>query len=891
MRLSDDWTLHHRLGAGGFGEVWEASTAAHGVRVAIKVLPPRHQGHTLTTLPPEVGILASLRHPGVVRLLDAGVVETSLPGIPRGSAWLAMEKVAGRSLSEVRLDGGSRSLLAVLYHLLDTTAYLHSRGYIHGDLSPSNVLWSLRDWNVKVVDFGLARSVGHQSTHTVGTPGFLAPERRAGAPLAPSADLYSIGRLGLHLLERHHPAQTGLHGVPVDRLARWLQTLASDQPHHRPPRAAEARAWLTELVGPPPTLRLEPTTPCPSETSRSGTPIAQTAIPQNAVPSTAVPQTAVPTSQTANSPMPGTPTAQGSRGPWTTAPLPLPTARPSPPPSLELGWMATGAAVFDARTAPLVGRDELCDQLWQALAESAHQPVVLRLNGPAGVGITALLDDLARTADATGTATVLRTPEQPTTTRPTSLWVFDEPTEAALAFAQAPPTTGLILLGRGPQVGETIDVARLPISLRPALVRAMLPVQADVAGWIALRADGLPGHTRTRLHRLMADGCLTLKGRRYGWAPDRRPAPTVTDIAAALDQARAEFDQAANEQAWSRLLDVQATGRLQPGDPTHTTWLDLVGMLADRLPRDVPMHMLADHSDSPHTPPTADALYHRGVRALRRQQHDVARQLFEGYLARVEQPKERALGMWQLGAVAFGLGHYQQAYEYFVKARGLLQDGSDPVRLAHTLLALSLVESNLGQFETALDWAQQATAAFEAVGKPRHRANIADFESTCHLWLGRLDLAEARARESLDLYANDGSPNRLVPLLNLAAALHHQQRTALVREILDEVARRAGFEEPRLLGVVALYGALFAAQEAREHDWDTHWEGFEEVWATGVGWHPATARMLADIGTHVARHDWPARLALLDARLDQLRDRFGTPVLERFGVPDPTRAQ
>ena len=189
MRLSADWTLHHRLGAGGYGEVWEASTAAHGVRVAIKVLPPRHQGHPPTTLPPEVGILASLRHPGVVRLLDAGVVETSLPGIPRGSAWLAMEKVAGRSLSEVRLDGGSRSLLAVLYHLLDTTAYLHSRGYIHGDLSPSNVLWSLRDWNVKVVDFGLARSVGHQSAQAVGTPGFLAPERRAGAPLAPSADL------------------------------------------------------------------------------------------------------------------------------------------------------------------------------------------------------------------------------------------------------------------------------------------------------------------------------------------------------------------------------------------------------------------------------------------------------------------------------------------------------------------------------------------------------------------------------------------------------------------------------------------------------------------------------------------------------------------------------
>jgi tetratricopeptide (TPR) repeat protein len=560
----------------------------------------------------------------------------------------------------------------------------------------------------------------------------------------------------------------------------------------------------------------------------------------------------------------------------------MPRTVPSPPATLELGWMATGAAVFAARTAPLTGRDALRSKLWQALVASEHQSVVLRLDGPPGVGITALLDD-----DAQGSATVTRVPKSVHTNRPTTLWVFDEPTAPAVAFARTPPSTGLVILGRGPHIGEPIAVDPLPKPLRAALVRSMLPVQADVAGWIALRARGLPGATRTRLHRLMADGRLTLHGRRYGWTPDCRPAPTTTAIDDALHTARSEFDQAANEQAWSRLLDVQATNRLQLGGPQHTAWLDLVGMLADRLPRDVPLELLADPSQPTGPLPSADALYHRGRRALRRQQHDAAQELFERYLARVELPKERALGVWQLGAVAFGLGHHKQAHAHFVAARALLQDGSDPVRLAHTLLALSLVESNLGQFETALDWARQATTAFETVGKPRHRANIADFESTCYLWLGQLDLAEARARESLALYANDGSPNRLVPLLNLAAALHHQQRTALVREILDEVARRAGFEEPRLLGVVALYGALFAAEEAREHDWDTHWETFDDVWATGVGWHPATARMLADIREHVHQNGWLVRQTKLQDRLDQLRDRFGAEVLQRFGVLAP----
>ncbi len=885
LRLSQEWQLHHRLGAGGYGEVWEASTAAHGVRVAIKLLPPRPGDASEGVLPPEVSILAALRHPGVVRLLDAGTVTKAVGHILPGTNWLAMERVAGRPLGQAGL-GGSRSLVAVLYQLLDTMAYIHSCGYVHGDLSPSNVLWSLRDWNVKVVDFGLARTAGFQPTGAVGTPGFLAPERRALVPLAPRADLYSIGRLGLHLLQHTRLQHAVLPGVPVDRLARWLHALSADAPSQRPPGAAEARAWLTELVGAPPTLAAARPMPVPALAQASSPATATVSVtaarPLARVPRTAAPHPSEPTTSSAprhhsdaDAPVPSSH--------WSRASIPLPPEPPSPSPSLELGWMATGATLFAARGSALVGRDELRRHLWQALLDSGTTPAVVQLSGPPGVGVSALLDDLARSADASGVAEVVRSPHTPSTARHTLLWVLDDAKEEELAFARAARSRGLVVLGRGGALGETLAVEPLPVPLRAALVRSMLPVTADVAGWLALRADGLPGQTRALLHTLLGEGRFALDGRRYGWAPGRRPEPVARDPAQVLAAARADFDAAANEQAWSRVLDLEQAGAVRPGEPHYSAWLDMVGILADRLPRDVPMALLASPEQaSPDEP--ADAVYHRGMRALRLKQHPTAQQLFQQYIDRVETVPEQALGRWQLGAVAFGRGDFVDARAHFVAAHALLSDGSDPKRLAHTLLALSLVGANLGHFREALTRAGEATAAFEAIGQPRHRANIADFESSCYLWLGELELAEARARESLSRYADDGSPNRLVPLLNLAAALHHQGRAALVREILDEVARRAGFEEPRLLGVVALYGALFAAEEGDGELFDHHWDSFEQVWATGVGWHPSTARMLVDIGAQVAELGWQPRLEQLGARLELLRERFGSPVLKRFGA-------
>jgi len=869
LRLSGDWTLHHRLGVGGHGEVWEASTATHGVRVAIKLLPPLSESPLGHALPPEVSILASLRHPGVVRLLDAGTLTEPVGHFAPGTTWLAMERVAGRPLGQSGLSG-SRSLVAVLFQLLDTMAYIHSCGYVHGDLSPSNVLWSLRDWNVKVVDFGLARTVGHQPVGVIGTPGFLAPERLALVPLEPRADLYSIGRLGLHLLQQTRLQQVVLPGVPVDRLASWLQALCSDSPERRPPRAAEARAWLIDLVGQPPTLTATRPLSSPHEPARATEPV------------TPAPTASPPTTASLEPSSPGELSGMATPA-WTQATIELPSSRPTPSPALDLGWMATGAVLFPARDSALIGREDLQAGLWQRLLDSSERGVVVQLQGPAGVGVSALLDDLARNADASGVAKVVRTAAETSTTRHTVLWVLDDPSEAALQLARTPRERGLVVLGRGPRTGESLEVAPLPLPLRAALVRSMLPVTADVAGWLALRAGGLPGQTRARLHQLLHAGCFQLDGRRYGWAPGLRPAPPHADPTKNLSEARAEFDEAANELAWSRMLDLQAAGVVRPGDPAYREWQAMVGRLADRLPRDIPMSMLAEAApfEAAESP---DDLYHRGIRALRMQQHDTARRLFLRFIDLADTPKQRALGAWQLGAVAFGRGQFHQSRTHFQTAHTLLKDGGDPTRLAHTLLALSLVESNLGKFQDALDSASAATAAFEAIGKPRHRANIADFESTCYLWLGQLDLAEACARESLSRYADDGSPNRLVPLLNLAAALHHKGRSRLVREILDEVARRAGLEEPRLLGVVALYGALFAAEEGDGEVFDHHWDSFEQVWSTGVGWHPATARMLFDIQEHATRHNWTGRASQLGERQELLRTRFGSAVLVCFGV-------
>ena len=144
----------------------------------------------------EFRVLASLRHPSIISVLDYGFDEQRQP-------FLAME------LLEVPLDLGeaARGLpparrVALLIQVLQALVYLHRRGILHRDLKPQNVL--VHDGAVKVLDFGLATK-RPETEELAGTIRYMAPEILQGKSASVGSDLYSVGVMAYELLVGKYP--------------------------------------------------------------------------------------------------------------------------------------------------------------------------------------------------------------------------------------------------------------------------------------------------------------------------------------------------------------------------------------------------------------------------------------------------------------------------------------------------------------------------------------------------------------------------------------------------------------------------------------------------------------------------------------------------------------
>ena len=197
-----DYKLIERLGEGGFGEVFKAEHEVLGRTVAIKI--PRDQG-SLNALRHEGVVQASLEHANIVRTL-----ELSLSHDP---PYVAMEFVDGCSLAElIRQEGALpwRRAARVLLDVARALAHAHSRGVVHGDVKPGNVLVERsRKGRVLLTDFGLGRTCDPQGSVAIsrslelatsngavqGTIRYLAPEILRGETPDARADLYSFGVL------------------------------------------------------------------------------------------------------------------------------------------------------------------------------------------------------------------------------------------------------------------------------------------------------------------------------------------------------------------------------------------------------------------------------------------------------------------------------------------------------------------------------------------------------------------------------------------------------------------------------------------------------------------------------------------------------------------------
>ena len=192
------------IGAGGSSQVYLAQDTALNREVAIKVLDPAAaaDAELRKMFVKEARALAALSHPSIVAVYDVGEVD----GLP----FIVMEHLPGGSLKQ-RIERAGGPLPAIqaaqfTVEIANGLAFAHSRGIIHADLKPSNILFDAND-HAKVVDFGIARTPQEEADtpQLFATAMYVAPERVEGKDATPATDVYGLGLLFYEMLVGRPP--------------------------------------------------------------------------------------------------------------------------------------------------------------------------------------------------------------------------------------------------------------------------------------------------------------------------------------------------------------------------------------------------------------------------------------------------------------------------------------------------------------------------------------------------------------------------------------------------------------------------------------------------------------------------------------------------------------
>ena len=213
------YRLEEPIGAGGMATIYRAHHVMLERPVAIKLLRGepalRVAPDSLARFKREVKLVSRLHHRNTIQIFDYG--QTS-----DGSLFFVMELVSGINLTElVQREGALAAERAVfiLSQICDALRDAHRHGIVHRDIKPANVMVSggaAEPDVVKVLDFGLARTVSLSSTQITqqhllgGTPAYIAPERiRSPERIDPSSDIYAVGAVAFYLLTGHELIEGG----------------------------------------------------------------------------------------------------------------------------------------------------------------------------------------------------------------------------------------------------------------------------------------------------------------------------------------------------------------------------------------------------------------------------------------------------------------------------------------------------------------------------------------------------------------------------------------------------------------------------------------------------------------------------------------------------------
>src|SRR6185503_7243828 len=186
------YNVVHPIGQGGQAMVYLAEREHDGLRVALKVLDAKLRDNAvfMERFVREYKLIASLKNEHVAKIYDQGFAGEHV--------FIAMEFMpAGTLATRIHEGLNTRAALRIALQIAIALDAIHSRGIVHGDLKPANILFRA-DGRQVIVDFGLAKDLGSDLVLTIAgkllaTPRYMSPEQCLGKAVDTRSDIYSLG--------------------------------------------------------------------------------------------------------------------------------------------------------------------------------------------------------------------------------------------------------------------------------------------------------------------------------------------------------------------------------------------------------------------------------------------------------------------------------------------------------------------------------------------------------------------------------------------------------------------------------------------------------------------------------------------------------------------------
>ena len=242
--LGDAYDVGHEVGRGGMGVVYRATDRKLRRAVAIKVLPPElaYRDDVKQRFLREAQTAAALSHPNIVPIYAveerAGLVCFVMALVDGESLGTRIVRERHLPIEEVR---------SVLMAVTEALGYAHSRGTVHRDIKPDNILIDRATGRPMVTDFGIARAAEGDARLTltgiaVGTPAYMSPEQAMGErEIDGRSDLYSLAIVGYQMVSGELPFQAS--NTPA-----MLMKHISEVPRPLRELRADAPAWLLSIL-------------------------------------------------------------------------------------------------------------------------------------------------------------------------------------------------------------------------------------------------------------------------------------------------------------------------------------------------------------------------------------------------------------------------------------------------------------------------------------------------------------------------------------------------------------------------------------------------------------------------------------------------------------------